>query len=464
MIWWALAACTPEPAPPGTVEVSQLAIQLVTPAEIDPMAGADALVVEVFDTHGALLAEASGGIDEGLTLGELDDFGVVDVRVSARAGDAVISGGRTGPIVISADEQRSVEILFLPVNEAVQATWVPVADRVEHLTVALPDGRVMLLGGRRPSSSIVMPSTEWWSPFGGFGTEGPELPGPLYRAVTTPFDGRDVLVAGGRYGQSEDARSADVFTIDPDGGYEALPPMEAARDGHCLGAFQERSVVAIGGRGLTDDRTIEVLRPGGGGGFAWNTMLMDELVTSDVTGCVGTSAGFVVTTGATDEAWGVFDLRTASNDQIPSSFDPIAGAPGPLEGAMLIPLADEAVLALGGFASGPRAEGWTVYAPQASAEAAPDLASARAWAQWRWYEEGETLVVAGGYEDRARSRPITSAELYDLDDGSVLEIELPLKEPRVDVVPGGALLFTGGITTSGDPAGAWVVVPWDLPG
>lgn len=456
----ALIGCATEAPDAPTVEVGSVSIALATPAPIDPYAGADTLVVRVLDRQGNVIAEGEGDPETGVSMPDLDTFGVVNVEITARVEDTVLSAGRTGDLLVADGDDRAITVLFLPVNEAIELDHTPIADRVEHVSFRASDGRVVLLGGRRPSSTEVWSTSEWWDPINGFQDTGPALPGPVYNASVTTLTDRRILVSGGWPSGAADTPSADTWVLSHDGTtFTALDDMTIGRADHCLATFQDDSVVALGGSGIDGYTGVDVLRPSGDD-FNWTSLLMDDLVTEDVGGCVGTGSGYVVTTGRTTEAWGVMDVREASNEQIRESFQEMSGVPRPLEGALLVPLDGDEVWVLGGWDGlSPRDEGWLVYAQVARAESSVGLASARAWGSWRWWEEGRIVAVAGGYTSGDRATANATVELVDLESGPLLVVDAPNKEPRLEVIDGGNLLLTGG-TANGEPAGAWVIVPW----
>jgi N-acetylneuraminic acid mutarotase len=124
-------------------------------------------------------------------------------------GRVLVTGGREGikgTIVVT---DRCA--IFDPRTE----TWSCVASmgspRYYHATAFLPDGRVVVVAGRRPegSSSKVLRSTEVYDPGSGIWEDSAELEtGRLWHTATALLDGR-VLVVGG-----EDDKGATLGSVE----------------------------------------------------------------------------------------------------------------------------------------------------------------------------------------------------------------------------------------------------------
>lgn len=462
----ALLLGCPQQGDEPEVQVGSLTLQLLTPSADDAMEGVDTLAARVLDHQGLVLAEAEGDTT-GLSLPELDFFGIVEVEVTGLANGEVISAGRSGPVWIQPDQDQVLSMPWLPVNKPVLLAQDPVEDRILHRTLLSPDGRVLLIGGREPSTTRVHWSTEWWSLEEGFSGYGPDLPDPLFD-TTEAWLGEDLLLVGGRsLAPPATEPVASTLRVSLDGQtIEALDEMERPRQGHCLAAV-EGAALALGGlekgEGEGEGRTLEVLRqPVGEDELLWDEVLMEELVVEDVGSCTGTSSGYVVTTGREDEAWGVLDTRKTSQVEIARSFARLQDQQDPLWGAIMVPLDEDRVWVLGGWdGASARTDAWMVYAVEkrrTSSDAG--LFRQRGGAQWRWWREEEVIVVYGGYQDPNRIQAVRSLELVDVEEGSVLELTVPVGQARMEVVQGGMILLTGGVRATGEESGAWAVMPW----
>ena len=457
----ALAGCTPEEV--GTVEVGSLTLRLHTPADVDPMAGAETLEAKVRSRTGEVLAEASGSTSEGLQLAELLSFGIVEVQVTSRdANGAVVAGGRSGDVLIEEDVDVEIDMLFLPVNEAIRLDFEPAADRVDHLSMSTPDGKVLLLGGREPSEANVWSDTEWFDPIQGFIGPGPALPGPLYGSSYTWLGEHQMLVSGGQTDPPPtDWPTADSFWIDFRGEELATQvDMDIRRHGHCLAPIHTNAAVAIGGQDESSTVNLEIFRYSvAEGRHDWELILMSGINTADVGACAGAGNGYVATIGRSSDAWGVLDLR-AENEEDPSeSYRALNGDVSPREATLNIPI-DGDIWVLGGWDGfSAHQDGFRVYTEEGAVSDWTGLGERRAWGVWRWWQRDAIVAVAGGYVDLQQIYPVETLELVDPDRGVLLEVDVPVKEPRIEVVQGGAVLFTGG-TVGGSPGGAWMVMPW----
>ena len=240
------------------MQVAGLTLTLRAPADVDPTAGADTLSVRVLDPSGDELASTSAALGAPLALPDLDSFGVIDVEVTATLGPTVLAGARSGPLFVGDGTEASVEAWFLPVNQAVRLGEIPLADRLEPLTVDTADGRVLVVGGRQPGSAFVWNTSEWWSVDGdGYGAQGPDLPVRAWDVSSTTLPDGSILVSGGHSGDAT-SRSATTFTLAADGSAVTQgPDMQEARAEHCLASFQGGSVIALGGASADDDPLAE---------------------------------------------------------------------------------------------------------------------------------------------------------------------------------------------------------------
>jgi hypothetical protein len=130
-------------------------------------------------------------------------------------------------------------------------------------------------------------------------------------------------------------------------------------------------------------------------------------------------------------------------------------------GPVMVPLEDERVWVLGGWAEGsPQTDGWEVFAVEKARGVGAGLFRRRGGAHWRWWREGEVIAVYGGFEEPTRVTPVRSVEWVHVEDGPLLEVEVPVGLARMEVVRGGMILLTGGVRTGGVEGGAWAVMPW----
>ena len=438
---------------PDFIEVGAVKVQLHSPLPFDVLGAATELEVSVEDSSGASLVSFSGD-NSGLSVSELEHFGLVQVKVRARDSSGnLVAGGRSGPFVVAADSDLVVPILFLPVDEVVQLTHEPSLERIRHTTLLAPDGRVLLIGGKTPTSlTSLHGTTEWWSIEGGFAESGPELPTPAKDLKASWFEGRRLLLAGGLDRVDTPLREAALLAADGTH-VEQAAPMTEGRAGHCLAAYHDAAVMAIGGLEDPDDRSLELFRSDSEGGYEWAPYIMEDLITASVHGCVG-SNGWVVTVG--DDAWGVMDLRKDADSGIAEAWRPLEGL-SDLSGPMLVPRTNGEIWVGGGWRNHAREESRVIDPEEHDVEDSFALAEQRSAGTWRWWKD-EVIAIAGGYLDEEQEVPATTVELYDLNAGTLWSYPSPVSGAQLEVLPGGSIALFGG-TVDDEPSGVWALVP-----
>lgn len=154
----------------------------------------------------------------------------------------IVGGDHTGPA------QRLAEI-FDPATERFDRVASPLNEerRAMHEAHALPDGRVLVLGGElrtdtgfEPLDTVLAfnPATQTLAPQGRL-----EQPRSLVRSLLLP-DGR-VRFFGGQTGEEPSARSAGAYT--PGGNAQPLAGMPAGRAWHTVSALADGRVLILGG-------------------------------------------------------------------------------------------------------------------------------------------------------------------------------------------------------------------------
>lgn len=429
---------------PSTVRVAGLTVDLVTPADVDPLDGVEQLLLRVLDSDGNEVARSTGSPSQGVSLPPLTHFGLVEVEVTGRRGNEVLSAARTGLIALAPDDEWQIDTLFLPVNQAVELQWSPGTQRVGHAALPSPDGGLLLVGGRVGTTPSVSASTEWWDIRTGFAGSGPGLPtGQAPGGVARLPDGGFVLAGGIGSGGPIDrviVASADLETITD------VETLAQATDRMC--AASHPSIGAL----FFTDAGVEVYTPAGRAGMA------TDFVARRVNTCAEIGER-VLTVGDRAGGWGVLDLQGASwPTPLLPNFTAIAGM-NDVTGAMVTGLPDGSGWVGGGFGPSVNRMTWRVDLDAVIATRGPDLAEARVDGVVHPWRSGQ-LVVAGGFADEVRNQPVRSVEIYDPERGSRLTVPVPPRSPTVSVLPGGAVLLTGGLISSSETAGAYAVMPW----
>lgn len=176
-------------------------------------------------------------------------YGHTLTRLSDDLGAPVlIAGGRdeSGAPVPTAELYRPLVEQVAPQNEFAKMIQVP---RWDHTAVRLPDGSVLILGGRNANGPV--PSIEVFTLEAGFIVQGllPLGSGLTDFSVTPLPDGR-VLIAGGRDAAGRAVDAALIVRIDPLGGGIDLvntDRLSLPRAGHQATLLCDGTVLLVGG-------------------------------------------------------------------------------------------------------------------------------------------------------------------------------------------------------------------------
>jgi len=110
----------------------------------------------------------------------------------------LIAGGCTEDSCETGEDSATAE-LYRPDDDSFTRTGSMSAPRLGHAAIALPDGRVLLVGGF--SGRSVTRSTEIYDPPTGTFLAGPELDQPRASATVVRLENGTILVAGGPSGR-----------------------------------------------------------------------------------------------------------------------------------------------------------------------------------------------------------------------------------------------------------------------
>jgi hypothetical protein len=160
----------------------------------------------------------------------------------------LIAGGRdaAGAAVQPSELYRPLVGEVAPPAEFAEAMQVP---RWDHAAVRLPDGSVLIIGGRNASGPVA--SLEVFTRETGFIVQGflPLGTGLTDFSVTTLPDGR-ILIAGGRDATGEAVDAASIVRIDPIGGGIDIvntDRLATKRAGHVATLLCDGTVLLAGG-------------------------------------------------------------------------------------------------------------------------------------------------------------------------------------------------------------------------
>ena len=185
-----------------------------------------------------------------LKAGEVVAIGRMTVARAAHSatllpdGTVLIAGGCTEDSCETGEESAGAE-LFRPRDASFTRTDTMRAPRLGHAAVALPDGRVLLVGGWQGRS--VTRSTELYDPVAGTFSAGPELRDPRAGAVVAALSDGTIFVAGGYDGNRPIATAEllDPFALT----FRMTDSMGVARDSHVGANVEKDEVLVAGGHG-----------------------------------------------------------------------------------------------------------------------------------------------------------------------------------------------------------------------
>jgi len=249
---------------------------------------------------------------------------------------------------------------------------------------------------------------------------------------------------------------------DPQGGAnDAVFAVTAAKDE--IRDLQELDT-AVNAPCVASHPSTGALILGEGLGYSYSALgrtgTLSGLDTTGITECVA-SSDFLLTVGEADR-WGVFDLREAQSiNDLPGSVRWLTEVPR-LDGAHLVALPDGRFWVGGGFGFAASPSTRVITPRGAEVQRTQDLEQVRVFGQahlWR----NDSVILTGGYSDDIQFDPVQNLSLHHPDDGPTMSIAVPMRTPTSTVLAGGAILLTGGLNLSGEPAGAYAVMPWVSP-
>jgi|GEM_PF-5089349 hypothetical protein len=221
--------------------VAPLQLSLLIPEDPDPLVGVETIRIRVTGTDmDAMLTESAR---DALQI-EVSQIPTGDDRVITIEGldgeGRILSWGQTAPFTLSIASPSSLAVYFARNGQFSLAKARLLKGRYDHTLTALPDGRVVVAGGRTkngPTSSveIFQPNTRTF-------VEAASLNKPRsgHRAILV--DDKIVFVAGE---DGEPLKSVEIY--DPTSGPVIELQLEEARAGHTVAALPGNKVMVMGG-------------------------------------------------------------------------------------------------------------------------------------------------------------------------------------------------------------------------
>jgi len=474
-----LACKDKDPEPVVAIESDSIVLRLVNPTDEDPFVGVSSLRLEVA-AGGEVVASSEFELGDSPELGDLAAYGAVRFRLAGLSGTSVLSYGRSSEVVLYPGVDRSVPILFLPVNEVLPITSDEMAaDRSEHLATRLRDGRLLLVGGRAPDGFAAYADLEIYDPelleFQSLGDSLPQGTAGLEGAWTEDYT--ELIITGGTTLGAGAEPSAATVSVDAESlQVDIVDDMTTERSGHCFTIFKDTSGIALGGN--SDVPQGDYLKVDANSGiWVWEELDLDDLDESQVTGCATAESGKVFVQGLDSDSTGVFDYTNLARVQgvdIEEAFSPLGSDDDflPLQGAMLIPVPGNAVWVGGGMVrdesgltASPNEEGQLFLLDSETFVTAADPEVTRVNGSWdHWIEEGWAVLGCGSADGTAVNIQ-TRVELVDLKTGDRLSTDVVMDRQRADckvtTMLDGSVLITGGFSaTQVGQSTAAVLIPY----
>lgn len=169
-------------------------------------------------------------------------------------GNVLLVGGGNGQF--GGNTLQSAEIYDVTTG-SFSAAAVPTAARFQHTATPLPDGKVLIAGGR--NGNVTLASAELYDPVAGTFAATSAMPHVRVAHTATRLANGQVLVAGGSDASQNPSQFADLY--DPAAGtWTPTGGLTQTRDFHTATGLPDGRVLIVGGRG-SGPGTAEVYNP-----------------------------------------------------------------------------------------------------------------------------------------------------------------------------------------------------------
>lgn len=356
-------------------------------------------------------------------------------------------------------------ILFVLLTSAARAgdAFIPTGDmgspRALHGAAVLFDGRVLFVGGLA-DFGVHLIESELYDPATGTFSPGAAMTETRMRPTTIALaDGR-VLLLGGRGGESGDALATAELYDPVTGQFSATGSMMGPRYVASVALLADGRVLVAGGLGGRDVLGSAELYDPATGQFSATGNLVEARIQPNAVALL--ADGRVLIAGG-DGAEG--PLASAEiYDPSSGTFSATGNLPEPRVVQSLVTLDDGRVLMVGG-SDGGFSGGFPVYYPTAALydpatgvfTSTGTLAFPREMQAASRLPDGRVLVAGGAYlAGNPGSVTVAAAEIYDPDSGT-FSVVGDMAVPRYEAIPltlgDGSILLAGGWAFAGDTVG-----------
>lgn len=169
----------------------------------------------------------------------------------------------TGGCADQCDSVHASVALYDPATEGFRSVASMATPRVSHAAIALPDGRVLVVGGWTGQRATA--SAEIYDTASGRWTTAGDMTAARISPIATPLPNGSVLITGGEAEVGAPLASAEVF--DPETStFSAVSPMLAPRMSHVAVPLSDGRVLIAGGHRARGEvlRSAEIFDPATG--------------------------------------------------------------------------------------------------------------------------------------------------------------------------------------------------------
>jgi len=323
-------------------------------------------------------------------------------------GRVLIVGG------IQGTEQDRPGLVIVEEYDPVSETWHSTGSlnigRTGHRATLLPDGSVLVTGGKASPSGPALTSVEIYDPIAKTWRIGPPLSEPRSNHTATLLGDGRVLVAGGRFSTNSDDVHASVEIYDPvSQSWTSIGDLQIPRESHSATLLPDGGVLVVNGYNQTWLATNEIYDPANG---SWNYIVNPFACHGVAHTATRLLDGKVLVVGGACGS-GVAGIRSEVDVYNPADTTWVATTtlPQTREAHTATRLPDGRILVVGGDnGEVPRYTSALIFNPENGIwDPAPSLAAGRRGHTATLLKDNAVLVVGGWGNDASA---LASVELY----------------------------------------------------